>query len=254
MPRDPNDTDINSIRMPLGEHLEELRRRLIRALLGLVVGVGVALAFTNTFLDALEHSYAKVMQETGQDPRLAAHAATAGIIIYCGVALVAGLVIASPWILYQLWMFVAAGLYHRERRMILSAVPASVLLFAGGAAFFLLVASMPLIRFLVAFNEWMGLRSVIMLNEHIRFMTRMLLVFGLAFQTPLVVFVLVRTGLVRRRAMHHYRKHVIVGMLVLAAVATSPSVVDQIALAVPMWLLYELGIALTYVFPPRRVT
>ncbi|MFW6132520.1 MAG: twin-arginine translocase subunit TatC [Planctomycetota bacterium] len=249
MPAGRDDADIDATRMPLGEHLEELRRRLIHALLGLVVGVGVALGMANTLIDALEHSYATVMAHTGQEPQLHVKAVTEGFTTYFGVALVAGIVIASPWIFYQLWMFVAAGLYHRERRMILAAVPASAVLFAGGVAFFLFVASIPLMRFFIGFNAWMGLTSVVMLHDHIRFMTRMLLVFGLAFQTPLVVFVLARTGLVSRRALHHYRKHVIVGMLVAAALATSPSVVDQIALALPMWLLYELGVLLAYLFP-----
>jgi len=167
---------------------------------------------------------------------------------------VAGLVLASPWVIYQLWMFVAAGLYLKERRLILYSVPFSALLFLGGAAFFLFVASVPLLTFMVRFNQWLGLRHVIMLNDYIGFIGWTMFVFGLAFQLPLVVLVLSWVGLISLGQLNHYRRHVIVGVLVFAAVVTSPSPVDQIVLAVPMWMLYELGVLLSYllIFRPRR--
>ncbi len=246
-----DDSDIETARMPLGEHLEELRRRLAYALIGLLVGTGIALALGKTLIDALALSYTRVMEQAGQDPRLAVPQVVTGFTTYLGVSMVAGFVIASPWILYQMWRFIADGLYRHERRMAMAAVPFSVILFAGGVAFFLLVAAMPLMQFFIGFNRWMGVRSVIMLGDHIRFITRLMLVFGLAFQTPLVVYVLYRTGIASRQGLHRYRRHVVVGSLVVAAVATSPSIVDQVALAIPVWLLYELGLLMTYVFPRR---
>jgi len=249
MNRDDNDS-----RMTLGEHLEELRRRLIYALAGLVAGVVLATALGNRLLKLLLYSYERVMTQASLDPALAVPNVTAGIGMYMNIALVAGLLVASPWVIYQLWMFIATGLYEKEKRIVRQTVPFSAALFLAGAAFFLFIASVPLLRFFVSFNRWLGVRHVIMLNEYIGFIGQTMLVFGLAFQTPLAVVVLSWVGLISLSQLNHYRRHVIIAVLVFAAVVTSPSPVDQIALAVPMYLLYELGVLLSYVaiFRPRR--
>jgi len=242
--------------MALSEHLEELRGRLIRALVGLAVGWAIALMIGNRLMGWLEYSYVKVMREMGLGDQLAIQSISTGMTVYLEVSLVAGVVLASPWIFYQLWMFVAAGLYPNERRIVISAIPFSAGLFAAGTAFFLFVASVPLIRFFAAFNEWLGVRPVIMLKDHIGFMTRTMLMFGLAFQTPLVVLILSKAGIVSLSALNKYRRHVIVGVLIFAAVVTSsPSPLDQIMLAIPIWLLYELGVGLSYlmVFRGRKM-
>jgi len=235
-------------RMTLGEHLEELRRRVIYALGGLLVGIVVAALFGQRLLDALKLSYVRAMSELNLTGELAVPAVTAGFTTYFYIALVAGVLIASPWIFYQLWMFISAGLYPHERRYVLYSVPFSAMLFLAGAMFFLFVASFPLMRFFVGFNRWLGVRPVIMLRDHISFMTRLMLVFGLAFETPLAVLVLAKAGLVTAKTLSRYRRHVIVCILVFAAVVTSPSPVDQVALALPMYLLFELGVLLAYVF------
>ena len=232
--------------MTLGEHLEELRRRLIYALGGLVVGIALALMVGNRLMDLLLYSYQRVMTQSRLDPALAVPNVTSGITMYMSVSMVAGLLIASPWVIYQLWMFVAAGLYPREKRVVRWSVPFSAALFLTGAAFFLFVASVPLLAFLVNFNRWLGLRHVVMLNEYVGFVGRTMLVFGLAFQLPLVVLVLSWVGLVNWRQLNRYRRHVIVAVLIFAAIVTSPSPVDQVLLAIPMWLLYELGVLLAW--------
>jgi Tat protein translocase TatC len=192
------------------------------------------------------------VRETAADEELAVPAVASGFTTYFGVALIAGLVLASPWVFGQLWMFISAGLYKRERRYVYYAVPASAILFAGGALFFLFVVSVPLMRFFIAFNAWMGVKRVIMLKDHIHFVTRLMLVFGLAFQTPIVVFLLAKMGLVSLKTLNRYRRHVVIGSLILAAMLTSPSPIDQIALALPMWILYEAGVLLAYLFAFRK--
>jgi sec-independent protein translocase protein TatC len=114
--------------------------------------------------------------------------------------------------------------------------------------------SRPTLRFLLGFTAWLELDPVISLDSHIRFMVRLMLAFGLAFQTPVVIFLLVWMGLVRLKTLARYRRHVILGFFVMAAMMTSPSPVDQIALAVPMWLLYELGMLMSWllIVRPRR--
>ncbi|MGC9454401.1 MAG: twin-arginine translocase subunit TatC [Phycisphaerae bacterium] len=234
--------------MTLGEHLEELRRRLIYALLGLAVAFVAALAAGNYLVEAVKHPYVVAMRAMGHEPGLIVLHATEGFIIYMKVALLGGVILASPWIFYQLWMFVSAGLYDHERRMVLPAVALSAVLFLAGAAFFLLGISVPVLKFFLGFSGWLGLRPDITFSNHVSMMLSLMLVFGLAFQTPLVVLILAKMGLVTRRQLAKYRRHVIIAMFILAAVATSPSPVDQVAMALPMWLLYELGVLLVRIF------
>jgi len=233
-------------RMTIGEHLEELRRRLIRALLGLLAGVCAGLALGPQVIGLLKYSYVKVMREMGQSDKLAVFDLPAGLITYLRVSLITGLVIASPWVVLQLWLFVSAGLYWREKRYVVLAAPASAALFLCGAGFFLFVVSVPLLWFFASFNAWLGLSPVIMFSNHVSLMTNLMLVFGLCFQTPLAVLFLAKMGLVTTRQLNHYRRHVIVAILILSACVTSPSPVDQILLAIPMWALFELGVLLAY--------
>lgn len=243
---DDEEAELAKATMTLGEHLEELRRRLIYAMLGLLVGMVVALVFGRQILAILESPYRRVMTRYGLDPKLSVLQSQAGFLIYLRVALISGMIFASPWIFYQLWKFVAAGLYRRERRVVMRAVPFSAALFVAGAIFFLLVVSERLLTFFTLFNNWLGVKAIVTQKDHIRFMTTLMLVFGLGFQTPLVVFVLGKVGIVSLKTLRRYRRHVIVMFLIVAAFATSPSPIDQIALALPMWLLYELGILLVW--------
>ncbi len=229
--------------MPLSEHLDELRRRVLWALAGLAVCVAAAMCFGGEILSLLEQPYRAVMTSRGGGQLLVLKAAD-GFLIYMRVSLIAGLILASPWVFYQFWAFVAAGLHQREKRYAILAVPCSAGLFVAGAAFFLFVAAVPLMRFFLAFNDSLGLATTLTLGNHIAMMTGMMLAFGLGFQMPLVVALLGAMGLVSPGSLGKYRRHVIVILLIFAALVTSPSPIDQIALALPMWLLYELGILL----------
>lgn len=238
--------------MTLGEHLEELRRRIIYALLGIVAGAIVGMVFAPEIIEALKEPYSRAMQELGQQPNLVVLDATSGLTNYLKVAFYSGFLLAAPWVFYHVWMFVAAGLHERERRYVRLAVPFSVLLFVGGAVFFLGVVSRRILYFLLSLSGWLGMMPMITFENHISFMTRMMVVFGLAFQTPLVILILSVTGLVSMQALHHYRKHVIVVILIVSATFTPPDPFSQMALAIPMWLLYELGVLLAFVFVHRR--
>lgn len=239
-------------KMTLVEHLEELRHRILYAMLGLVAAMVLAAFFGKDIIAVLKSSYVEVMQSLDMKPELVILKVSSAFIMYFRVVLLGGLILASPWVFYQLWMFVSAGLYAREKRYVTYAVPFSVTLFVGGALFFLLVVSRPMLYFFLGFSRWLGTRPNITLENHIAFMTRMMVVFGLGFQTPLVVLVLAKIGLVSTRTLNRYRKHVIVAMLILAALFTSPSPVDQVLLAIPMWLLYELGVLLVYLLVTRK--
>ena len=248
------DTDAPETKhMTIGEHLEELRKRILYAVAGLVAAMVASLALGRWTLHLLQHPFEVVMREYGMDERLAVLSTTAGIGVYFQVTLIAGAILASPWIFYQLWQFVSAGLYPRERRYVTAAVPASVGLFVAGAAFYLFVMAVPMLRFLIGFGNWLEVKPIVTLEEHIHQMTMMMLVCGLSFQMPLVVLILAKMGLVTLAMLNHFRRHVIVLILIVAGIATpSPSPLDQIVLAVPMWLLYELGVLLVYLLVTRK--
>ncbi len=249
-------TDPAMPQMTLGEHLEELRWRLIYSLLGLAVGMGVALVFGDVLLEQLQQPYLAVMADRGQAAPLQILRAGEGFSIYLKVGFLGGLILASPWVFYQLWMFMAAGLYPHERRPILMAVPFSALLFVAGAGFYLYVVAEPLMRFFLEFNARLGWATHLTLGNHVTMMVNMMLAFGVGFQLPIALAILGRMGLVSSKGLAKYRRHMIVALLIFAAFVTSPSPFDQILLAVPMYILFELGVLMVKAQErkPRRET
>lgn len=180
-------------------------------------------------------------------------AVAAGFISYIKIALIAGLLISSPWVFYQLWMFVAAGLFPHEKRYVNIAAPFSAVLFVTGALFFLFVVAPLTLRFLVSFNRRiLDVNSQFTFQHYISFVSHLMLVFGLAFQTPTAIFFLNRTGLVSVAALNKSRKYVVLVIFIVAAMATPPDVISQVTLAVPLYLLFELGILLSYIASRRR--
>ncbi|MGB2807247.1 MAG: twin-arginine translocase subunit TatC [Sedimentisphaerales bacterium] len=180
-------------------------------------------------------------------------AVAAGFISYIKIAMIAGLLLSSPWVFYQLWMFVAAGLYTHEKRYVNIAAPFSAVLFVTGALFFLIVVAPLTLKFLVSFNQRiLDANSAFTFQHYISFISHLMLVFGLAFQTPSAIFFLNRTGLVSIAALNKSRKFVILAIFVVAAMATPPDVISQVTLAVPLYILFELGILLSYIASQRR--
>jgi sec-independent protein translocase protein TatC len=237
-------------KMTLVEHLEELRTRIIRAAIGLAVGMGVALAFGEYIFKFINEPIVKVL---GKDA-LITTSMMDPFTRYMTICLYGGLIVSSPWVFYQLWMFISAGLYPNERRYVTRSVPFSAALFIAGALFFVKIVSIPLLQFLKYWNsEVMGLKMMPTLVNHVEFMTDMMVIFGLCFQMPLAILILAKVGLVSLKTLNHYRKHAIVGILVVGAILSpSPSPLDQMALAIPMYLLYELGVLLTYFLVERK--
>jgi len=238
-------------KMTLGQHLDELRRRLIYAAIGLVAVMAVALIFGKQLIRLIEYPYNVAMQEAGREPQLAMTGLTDAFSTYLRVSFYAALVVAAPWIVYQLWMFVAAGLYPNERRYVNRSIPFSVLLFLVGAAFGVQV-SIPAMKFFVTFANSLGVQPIVTLDNYISFMTNLLLVFGLIFEVPLVVLVLAKVGLVNMRMLNRYRRHVVVAMAVFAAVFAPPDAMSMILMILPMWLLYEGGILLAWLLVFRK--
>jgi len=253
--------------MSLGDHLEELRSRMILALLGLAVGTIVCLCFGKQIVALIKMPYEKAVADiTTVDPNdqnstsvtvtaptahLTTLAPADAFIGFMKISFIAGLIISCPWVLYHLWMFVAAGLYVKERRYVQMAVPFSATLFIAGAVFFVLVVAPLCLKFFLKFGELLGLASYWTFQKYVGFITSMMLVFGIAFQTPIAIFLLTKTGLVSIPALKSSRKFVLLGCFVVSAVATPPDVVSQITLALPLYVLFELGILISY-FSKRK--
>ena len=241
------DEDDGQRKMTLVEHLDELRSRLIRAIIGLAVGMVVALILSQPAIQVINGPFEKAVGK-----KLTTTKMMDPFTMYLRISLYMGLIISSPWIIYQLWMFVAAGLHKHERKYVVYAVPFSAILFISGAVFFLFYISRMLLGAFNVFNRWMGVEMIVTMDSNVTFMTNMMMVFGFCFQMPIAVLLLGKMGLVTVKSLGRYRKYVIVAILILAAMVTSPSPLDQIALAFPMWLLYELGVLLVYFLVERK--
>jgi sec-independent protein translocase protein TatC len=231
--------------MSLGDHLEELRMRLILALLGLVVALIGCLFFGKFIITFIEIPYVKAL---GPEARLQSIAPADGFVGYMETCMVAGVVIASPWIFYQLWLFIAAGLYPHEKRYVYMAIPFSAGLFIVGALFFIFIIAPLTLRVLVIFNKnILQISSNWTFPNYLTFVATMMLVFGLAFQTPIAIFFLNKTGLVSTQTLRRIRKFAFLGIVIIAAAATpGGDLLTLFALAIPMYLLFELGILLCY--------
>jgi len=235
--------------MSLGDHLEELRMRLLYALAGVAVCAIIGFFLGRSVIAFLEGPYIDAM---GEKARLLALGPADGFISYVKISLVTGLILASPWVFYHLWMFVAAGLYPNEKKYVYIAAPFSAALFVAGALFFVIVVCPLTLGFLVKINNFLSLSSQFSFRLYIAFVTHLMLVFGIAFQTPTAIFFLNRTGLVSLEALSRSRKYIVLLIVIVAAMATPPDVVSQIALAIPLYLLFEVGVLLSYFAGRKR--
>jgi sec-independent protein translocase protein TatC len=177
-----------------------------------------------------------------------------GITIFFMVCTITGLVITSPWVFYQVWAFVAAGLYRHERHYVLKFLPFSLGLFLAGV-FICFYGVLPVtLGFLLEFNVWLNIEPSLRLSEWMSFATVLPLVFGACFQTPLIMFFLERVGILTAEDFRSKRKFAILIMVTAAAILTpGPDIFSQCMLAVPMILLYELGIIMIGKGKPRPV-
>lgn len=231
--------------MSLGDHLNELRKRLFYALGGLAISFIICLFFGPYIISFIREPYSSVMGTAGLEAGLGSLAPTDVFVSYIKISLLAGLIVASPWIFFHLWRFVAAGLYSHEKRYVNFAAPTSAVLFICGALFFILVVAQFTMRFFVDLNRWLGIETTWTFQYYISFVTHLMLVFGLAFQTPTAILFLNKTGLVSLDALKRTRKYVLLGIFIISAIVTPPDVVSQVTLAIPLYALFELGILLS---------
>jgi len=319
-----NDTSESSTversRMSFGDHLDELRKRIIYALIGLLAAVIFCFNYGDHIIEILTTPYCVAMEGLGFDPRMVQLNPIESFIEYFKISLKFGMVLAAPWILYQLWRFVAVGLYPTERQIVKYFAPSSIILFVTGATFMVFIVLSGLMKFLIGISMWFPLPShdnflykwycpsestdttatqpavppvqvpVLMVDpespsdgqiwlnpdtrrlnvhhkgemyylrlqktstqqfvqpffsvsQYLGFVVNLSLAFGLGFQIPILVVFLISLRILDAKTLAGARKYVILGVAVLAAILTpTPDVGTMLLLAVPMILLFEIGL------------
>ena len=235
---------VEQFRMPLMDHLHELRRRLIIAIVATLVGMLACFGFVEQIWDFLVSPMNEALDATGRGT-MAITEPLEGFTTLLKVAGVAGVGLASPVISWQFWKFVAPGLYPKEKRLIIPLVFSSTLLFLGGAVFCYLVIFQFAFPFFIEVNPE-GVEAVLSMQAYLSVATRLLLAFGVCFQLPVVVFFLSRAGLIDHKDMTKFFKYAVVAMFVISALLTPPDVVSQLLMAGPLIILYGVGIIIAW--------
>lgn len=229
------------------EHLVELRSRLMRALAGL----GIVLLGLLPFANRLYGWFAQpLIDKLPQGAHLIAVEVASPFFAPLKLAFFVAVVVTMPWLLYQAWAFVAPGLYKRERRLALPLLVSAVLLFYAGCAFAFFVVLPAVFGFLAAVTPE-GVAMMTDINAYLSFVLVIFLAFGISFQLPVALVILVLLGWVTPAQLREWRGYAIVGIFVLAAIITPPDVISQLLLAIPMCLLYEAGIIASRVLARR---
>jgi len=236
-------------KIPFTAHLEELRSRLITAFVAVGFGFVLCYGFKETLFTVLTRPLIAVMASSD---KLIFTGLPEAFFTYLKVSLLAGLLLASPVIIYQFWMFVVPGLYDKERRLVLPIVVLSSLFFVGGALFGYFVV------FPLGFKFFLGfaterIQALPSMREYLSFSSKLLLAFGLAFELPIVLTFLAKLGIVSVEFLKKNRKYALLLFFVGAALLTPPDVVTQIMMAIPLMALYELSILGRYPFRQEGV-
>lgn len=219
-------------------HLIELRTRLLNAVVVLLLVFICLFPWASDLYALLAQPLLAKLPKGGQ---MIATDVTTPFFVPLKVAMMAAFLIALPYILYQIWRFVAPGLYAHEKRLVVPLIVASTLLFFSGMAF-AYFGVFPVVFGFITAAAPQGVAVMTDIDKYLSFVLAMFMAFGMAFQVPVAVVVLVRTGFVTVEKLREIRPYVVVGAFVAGAIFTPPDVVSQFMLAMPLWLLYEAGI------------
>jgi sec-independent protein translocase protein TatC len=219
-------------------HLLELRTRLLHAVAALLLAFLCLFPWAADLYTLLAQPLLEKLPKGGQ---MIATGVTTPFFVPIKVAMMAAFLIALPYMLWQMWRFVAPGLYAHEKRLIWPLVFASTMLFFSGMAF-AYFAVFPVVFGFITGVAPQGVAVMTDIDEYLSFVLGMFMAFGITFQVPVAVIVLVRMGMVSVEKLREIRSYVVVGAFIVGAIFTPPDVVSQFMLAIPLWLLYEAGI------------
>ncbi len=235
---------------PLAGHLEELRKRIIYSL----IAIGVGFAASYGFSEKIYYLIALPIKPFLKDGNAFIFTGlTEAFFTYLKLSIFSGIILSSPVILYQIWCFIAPGLYKKEKRYALPFVFLSTLFFLGGVSFCYFVVFPIACKFFAEFaSEYIQMKLSI--KDYLAFTCKFLFAFGLVFEMPVFVLFLAKLGIVNDKMLRSNRKIVILVVFVVAAFLTPPDMVSQVLMAIPLIFLYELSIIIAKVFGKKKVT
>lgn len=235
-------------RMSFLEHLEDLRKRLFVSAFAIAVGFLVCWWKSKEIFQWLSRP---VLSALPPGTKLAYTQLTEPFMLYINIALIAGIFVASPVILHQIWLFIAPGLYRHERKWVWPFVILSVIFFVGGGYFGYAVGFPMVAKFLVATGE--DFMPVLKIDDYLDITSKLLLGMGLVFETPILIFFLARMGVVTEKwLLAKFRYAVLIIFIISALITPTPDIPTQCAFALPMCALYLLGVAMAWVFKKKE--
>ena len=226
--------------MPLTEHLRELRYRLIVSIIAFLIGTGVAFYFAKYVFELLKEPVIRFYP----DVELITLSPTEPLFILIKISIAVGFILAMPVILYQMWRFIEPALYSHEKRMFIPLVLSSILLFLLGAAFAYFVVLPLALKFLLGlgFTQLMA-TPYLSVDMYVSFVLKMIIAFGIAFQMPIVLYILQKAGIITPEHLAKFRKYFIVVAFLIGAII-APDVSTQVLMAIPLLVLYEISVLL----------
>jgi sec-independent protein translocase protein TatC len=238
----------NSSEMGFLGHLEELRKRIFYSVLFIALGCVIS----GIFIDDLMN-FALLMPATNASLTLQNLRPFGQLFLYFKIILIVGIIIASPMILYQVWRFIAPGLYTKERQWARWITFYTSICFFSGVLFAYFVIIPGMLSFASNFGTE-KIKNIIDINEYFSYISMMLLASGLVFEMPVVTYILAKFGLITAKFMRKYRRHSIIVILIIAAVITpTPDPINQLIFAAPLFILYEISIFIAMVAETKRV-
>ncbi|MEN6465041.1 MAG: twin-arginine translocase subunit TatC [Syntrophaceae bacterium] len=226
-------------KMPITSHLEELRKRLVRSLVAIGIGMGICYNFKEQLFNILTYPLSEALPKNSY---MIYTSLPEAFFNYLKISFFAGLMLVSPYVLYQIWKFVSPGLYQSEKKYVLPFVIVATLLFAGGVSFCYFLVLPPAFKFFTDFSTDF-LKPMLSLREYLSLALKLLLVFGIMFEIPVFLFFLAKLGVITPAFLAKQRKYAILIIFIAAAVLTpTPDAFTQILMAIPMIVLYEVSI------------
>ena len=241
-----NSSEDSGLQESFLSHLYELRDRIIKSVLAIII-VFVSLVY---WAPDIFHLFAQpLLQALPAGGKMIVTDVTGSFFVPMKVTMLVAFLIALPVVMYQVWAFIAPGLYLHERKLIVPLVVSSYSLFIFGMAYFLVFPTV--FQFMASYNAPLGAEMSTDIDNYLSFAMTTFLAFGITFEVPVVVVVLVRMGMVPLAKLREIRPYVIVGAFVISAIVTPPDVLSQLLLAIPMSLLYELGLLIARFYVPK---